>query len=301
MEKVAQQATKAAPAVAIAGVLAATPTASHALAAHANPAQVTTQNHAATSADKDVKAGTRHTATLDSVATHTVKVTGAKLAKHAARTTSTTYTVRSGDTLSKIASTHFHNSDWQYLYHVNDKTVANPDLIMPGQHLVIPATAPAHYELTGYVPRHAKSAEAPVSTGYSSSATSSSWSHSGSDSGNGGGSQASAGSGDVVVQSAPQSAGQYSCSSLEQLWEEAGGSASESFMAAEIAMAESGGNPNSLSATADYGLWQINASHGAEATFNPYGNARAAVAISSDGTNWGAWTTYTSGAYAGRC
>ena len=37
------------------------------------------------------------------------------------------------------------------------------------------------------------------------------------------------------------------------------------------------------------------------ATFDPIGNAKAAIQISQDGTNWSPWTTYTSGAYAGRC
>ena len=72
-------------------------------------------------------------------------------------------------------------------------------------------------------------------------------------------------------------------------------------MAAEIAMAESGGNPNAISPTDDYGLWQINASNGALATLNPYENARSAIILSDDGTNWDPWTTYTSGAYSGRC
>jgi soluble lytic murein transglycosylase-like protein len=66
-------------------------------------------------------------------------------------------------------------------------------------------------------------------------------------------------------------------------------------------MAESGGNPNAISRTNDYGLWQINASHGALATLNPLGSAEAAVSISGNGSNWGAWTTYTSGAYSDRC
>ena len=34
---------------------------------------------------------------------------------------------------------------------------------------------------------------------------------------------------------------------------------------------------------------------------DPLGNARAAISISDGGHNWGAWTTYTSGAYSGRC
>ena len=63
-------------------------------------------------------------------------------------------------------------------------------------------------------------------------------------------------------------------------------------MAAEIAMAESGGNQYALSPTDDYGYWQINASNGALATFNAYGNARSAIILSDDGTNWSPWTTY---------
>jgi hypothetical protein len=72
-------------------------------------------------------------------------------------------------------------------------------------------------------------------------------------------------------------------------------------MAAEIAMAESGGNPNAISPTDDFGLWQINGSHGSMATLNPLGNAKSAISISGNGSNWGAWTTYTSGAYSGKC
>jgi Lysozyme like domain len=105
----------------------------------------------------------------------------------------------------------------------------------------------------------------------------------------------------TVSSVAPTSHGDYSCSGLESLWEEAGGSSSHAFLAAEIAMAESGGNPNAVSPTDDFGLWQINGSHGSMATLNPLGNARSAVSISSNGRNWGPWTTFTSGAYAGKC
>ena len=68
-----------------------------------------------------------------------------------------------------------------------------------------------------------------------------------------------------------------------------------------IIMNESGGNPNAISPTDDFGLWQINGSHGSMATLNPAGNARSAVSISDNGRNWGPWTTYTSGAYRGKC
>jgi hypothetical protein len=102
--------------------------------------------------------------------------------------------------------------------------------------------------------------------------------------------------------SAASPSGYFGCSALEALWDGAGGSPADAFTAAEIAMAESGGNPDAVSPTDDYGLWQIHSSHGpGEATLNPYGNARAAVAISSDGTDWLPWSTFTSGAYRGRC
>jgi Lysozyme like domain len=95
--------------------------------------------------------------------------------------------------------------------------------------------------------------------------------------------------------------GTLSCSGLESLWDSAGGNPDSAFMAAEIAMAESGGNQYAISPTDDYGYWQINGSHGALATLDAYGNARAAIIISNNGTDWSPWTTYTSGAYYGRC
>jgi LysM repeat protein len=311
VEKVALQAGKAAPAVAIAGALVAAPTASQALAASAKPVPATTPSHVTTAGHQRTAAnapGTAaHTATLDSVETHAVAVATTTSARHAATTQPATYHVRSGDTLSKLATEFFHNDDWQYLYHENDKTVSDPNLIYVGQSLLIPASAPAHYALSDYVPRHSKPAV--VSDPVAQTASSTSSDAGGSSQASGGSTQASSRSaniggtsaGTVVVQSAPQSQGQYSCSGLEQLWEQAGGNSADAFMAAEIAMAESGGNPNAISPTDDYGLWQINASNGSLATLNPSANARSAVILSDNGANWGPWTTYTSGAYSGRC
>ena len=51
----------------------------------------------------------------------------------------------------------------------------------------------------------------------------------------------------------------YSFAQLEALWLEAGGPASAEAIAASVALAESGGNPDAVSSTGDYGLWQINA------------------------------------------
>jgi hypothetical protein len=120
-----------------------------------------------------------------------------------------------------------------------------------------------------------------------------------------------------------------SYSQLEQLWTANGGPASAAPMAAAIAMAESGGCPTSVAGAGcggnpsqstdtnggSYGLWQINGSHdgvdGAapakggplpgsswiNSMFNPAANAKEAISISQNGTNWSAWSTYKNGAY----
>ena len=308
VEKVAQQAGKAAPAVAIAGALVAAPQAAHALAASAKPVTVTANPTAAATTSAFTTGATtgQHpaAATLDSFATRTVTVTAAKSARPAAAAKSTSYQVRSGDSLSTIADRYYHNAgDWQYLFHENDKTISDPNLIYPGERLMVPATVPAHFALTSYAPKHAKSApRATRPATHTVAATSAGGSHTGSshtESTVHRQSHSGAAVSTVIAQSAPE--GMYSCSGLEQIWEQAGGSSADAFMAAEIAMAESGGNPNAISPTDDFGLWQINASNGSLATLNPLQNARSAITLSDDGSNWGPWTTYHSGAYSGRC
>jgi nucleoid-associated protein YgaU len=51
-----------------------------------------------------------------------------------------TYTVVSGDSLSKIAK-HFYGdaSKWRQIFEANRDVIKNPDLIHPGQVLKIPA------------------------------------------------------------------------------------------------------------------------------------------------------------------
>jgi hypothetical protein len=99
--------------------------------------------------------------------------------------------------------------------------------------------------------------------------------------------------------------GTLGCAGLETLWRAAGGSPSAAFTAAEIAEAESSGRQYATNAngngTTDRGYWQINSIHGSLSTFSAYGNARAAVQLSRDGADWTPWTTYQTGAYAGRC
>lgn len=108
---------------------------------------------------------------------------------------------------------------------------------------------------------------------------------------------------EIAAVQVPVHLSSYNCTQLEQLWDYAGGNPGEAVTAASIAIAESGGNPAAYSPTDDVGLWQVNiASHGGTmASTDPVVNARSAIAISNDGANWTPWTTYTSGAYYGRC
>ena len=309
VEKVAEKAGKAAPVMAIsAGALVAVPhghavaPAKHGTVAEAVTTAKTQDDGSAGPATVDQSLAAARTAHASSVSLDAARQNQAHTAHSAQQAQAGhDYTVRSGDTLSGIAGQAYGQArDWQWLYHENSAKVSDPNEIYPNQVLKVPANPPANYTLpsttsttsstssAGYQARHAKPVSSSASEGSSSSASSS---HSSS----------SSTVADVAHSAPATSHGAYSCSGLEQLWEEAGGSSGTAFMAAEIAMAESGGNPNAVSPTDDFGLWQINGSHGSMATLDPLGNARAAVAISGGGSSWGAWTTYTTGAYAGRC
>ncbi len=236
VEKVAEKAGKAAPAVAIAGALVALPQSAHA----------------------EVKIPAKTTAVTEQAQTAAL-VTKAVPA-------SRTYTVRSGDTLSEIAAKFYGNpAHWTWIYAANRAKIHNPNSIYVGEKLTIPNHAP-----TGTTSYSAKHAKKPATT--------------------------------VLTSSAKKLSGNLSCSGLEALWVAAGGARSHAFIAAEIAMAESGGRQFAHSPTNDFGYWQINGGHGpAMATYNPIGNARAAIAISGNGSSWRPWTTYVTGAYRGRC
>lgn len=81
----------------------------------------------------------------------------------------------------------------------------------------------------------------------------------------------------------------YSFAALEHIWMAAGGSGRTASHAACIAKHESGGNPNAISRTNDWGLWQIH--NGGPRMLNPAANAATAVRMSRNGRNWSAWTT----------
>ena len=189
-----------------------------------------------------------------------------------AQATGRTYTVRAGDTLSGIAQRFYGRADdWHGLYVANQSKISDPGLIYAGQDLSVPRHLPASAHTTAYTPRHASSPASNSSADNSSRATTTGLS------------------------------GTLGCSGLEALWREAGGSPAAEVTAASIAMAESGGNQFATGSVGERGYWQINPVNGALSTYNALGNAHAAVVMSGNGASWSPWTTFTSGAYAGRC
>ena len=229
VQNVAEKAGKAAPAMAIAGVLIATPQA--------------------------------HAAKVPAMDTTVVRQINTDAVIRHDQPASRSYTVQRGDTLASIAERFYgHPADWHELYQVNRSVLHDPNLIYQGKVLNVPYHLPA--STATYTPRHAKS---------------------------------------TVLTTSSALSGTLGCPGLEELWEEAGGSDTQAITAASIAMAESSGQQYATGAAGERGYWQINPDHGSLSTYDPLGNAKAAVIISGDGTNWTPWTTYTSGAYQGRC
>jgi LysM repeat protein len=268
VEKVAQTAGKAAPAFVVVGALAA--------AAPQINGSGAAKSTGTAAAQQVVRAH------LDSV------ILPAHPAGHSETAEAgTSYTVQGGDTLSGIAQRFYGRADdWRGLYQANHSQISNPGLIFAGQVLSLPRHLPTVVTAvttasTGYAPRHAASAAA---------------------SGDAADTGGAAGSGSQVTTTATTSLqGTLSCAGLESLWESAGGSAAAAVTAASIATAESGGNQYATGTVGERGYWQINPVNGALSTYDPLGNAHAAVVMSGNGTNWSPWTTFTSGAYAGRC
>jgi hypothetical protein len=245
MEKVAQQAGKAAPAVVVVGALAAGPQVPGFAAVSAAPA-----------AGQVVKAH------LDA----------AEVSAHAG---SRTYTVRAGDTLASIANRFYGNpADWRWLFHVNRSKISDPNLIYVGEVLRIPHDPPsgAHHK-----PQHGKHHRHGDSDGDHHHHHEHGRHH-------------------------RHLHGTLGCHGLEQLWESVGGRHAAAVTAASIAMAESGGNQYATGPFGERGYWQINPVNGPTlSTYHARGNAHAALVMSHNGRNWSPWTTYTDGAYRGRC
>jgi len=220
VEKVAEKAGKAAPAMALsAGVLMAAP-----------------HGHDAAVAKHTTVAGS--TATAKSFHASSAQLDSATRPAQESHT----YTVQSGDTLSKISKDVYGKTgDWPWLYHVNASELHDPNLIYPGQKLDVPADPPAHFNFTvpsttsTYVPKHAAPAPAESSD-----------------------SDSSAGSVTVSATAGSSSAASSSYSG-----------ASGSFQACVISR-ESGGNPNVMNASGHYGLYQFS-----ESTWVAYGGNAA--------------------------
>lgn len=68
-----------------------------------------------------------------------IKVTGGGAAAAPASQAARTYTVKSGDTLSKIAKEHLgHANAYMQIFEANRDQLSNPDQIKPGQVLKLP-------------------------------------------------------------------------------------------------------------------------------------------------------------------
>ncbi|MGK2962171.1 MAG: LysM peptidoglycan-binding domain-containing protein [Gemmatimonadaceae bacterium] len=64
---------------------------------------------------------------------------GASTTAPSASSGKTSYTVKSGDSLSKIAKAQYGDaSQWKRIYEANRDKISNPDLIHPGQEFTIP-------------------------------------------------------------------------------------------------------------------------------------------------------------------
>jgi hypothetical protein len=108
----------------------------------------------------------------------------------------------------------------------------------------------------------------------------------------------------------PPASGSYSLTQLQALWTESGGDAATAYAAANIAIAESSGNPNVTSANPDggtnVGLWQLDTlGKGAGYTIaqlqSPSLNAQITILQTANGTNWSGWadSVVSNGVYTG--
>lgn len=95
----------------------------------------------------------------------------------------------------------------------------------------------------------------------------------------------------------------FTYAQLEGIWIAAGGNPQNAAMAAAVAMAESGGSTQATdydsNGSVDRGLWQINSVNGSQSSYDVMTNARAAVALSNNGTNWRPWCTAWNGGCCG--
>ena len=81
------------------------------------------------------KKTTTHKSTTHKSTTHKATTKAKSTAK--ARSTGRSYTIKSGDTLAKIAAAQHVKGGWRALYQLNSGEISNPNLIFPGQRLAV--------------------------------------------------------------------------------------------------------------------------------------------------------------------
>lgn len=187
----------------------------------------------------------------------------------------TTITVHAGNTLSGIAGDDCHNpADWSGIADANKSQVKNPNLIYPGEKLVLDC----------------RTANVSLPVVRTTTTTTSSDS---SDEDGGGWTQPHHHHASIsVASSSPSnySGGKYSFSGLENLWVSAGGPAWAEAEAARVAECESGGNSSAYNPSGATGLWQILGAVVGGNLDNPYTNALNAVSkFKASGETWAQW------------
>jgi hypothetical protein len=181
-----------------------------------------------------------------------------------------TYTVRSGDSISGVASRRCDAArDWTGIYAASRAkgwTAKNANYLTSGQHLFIACFYDAgQLKYAPKPPPPPRPAIRVLSRVHHASVSSS-------------------------AAPAYVSSGVYSYGALEALWESAGGPAWAASRAAEIAECESGGNPGAYNPSGATGLWQILGSVVAGNLDNAFTNALNAVSkFRASGDTFAQW------------
>jgi hypothetical protein len=77
---------------------------------------------------------------------------------------------------------------------------------------------------------------------------------------------------------------------MERIWIKAGGDPAKALVAACIANVVSKGFPDISGDTGGVGLWQIR--NGGTSMTDPVANAKVAISVSKNGTNWSPWASH---------
>lgn len=190
-----------------------------------------------------------------------------------AQTSSRTYIVKAGQSLSMISKAVYgHSRWWPELYWRNTSRIHDrlTMTIYPGEHLRVP-------EPWRHRPAVPRAYQAPVPTAVAAAS---------------GGSNGATSS----VGAAPAPAGIYGYAALEQLWDAAGGPSWAAPAAASVAQCESGGRSDAYNPSGATGLWQILGSVVSGDLRDPMTNARNAVSkFNASGGTWAQWVCQPSG------